>query len=245
MANLENMLKWMTDRQGKVSYSMNQRLGPNSYDCSSAVYLALISGGFLPQHTIGNTDSLFGHLEKAGWKQVAPDATGNFPAQRGDIFIWGSRGASSGAAGHTGIFTDNQGTIIHCNYGYNGITSNNHDVIWTVNGCPPITIYRYGQTITAPVKPQAPTQAAGLKPLSGIFYPDRTLAVSKDTNPDDQASPALAHYQAGMAIYYDSYIMANGYAWISYIAASGARRYVAVGPDDGQIDTTWGRGFFN
>ncbi|MGX7265305.1 hypothetical protein [Enterococcus crotali] len=34
-------------------------------------------------------------------------------------------------------------------------------------------------------------------------------------------------------------------AWISYVADSGKRRYVAVAPDDGQVDTTWGRGFFN
>ncbi|MGX7245258.1 hypothetical protein ACWOC1_10415 [Enterococcus quebecensis] len=34
-------------------------------------------------------------------------------------------------------------------------------------------------------------------------------------------------------------------AWISYVASSSKRRYIAVNPDDGQIDTTWGRGFFN
>ncbi|WP_256924804.1 hypothetical protein [Candidatus Enterococcus mansonii] len=32
---------------------------------------------------------------------------------------------------------------------------------------------------------------------------------------------------------------------MSYVAGSGKRRYVAVGPDDGQVNTTWGRGFFN
>ncbi|OEG13442.1 SH3 domain-containing protein [Enterococcus ureasiticus] len=79
--------------------------------------------------------------------------------------------------------------------------------------------------------------------MSGVFYPDRQLAVSADTNPDDVARPALDYYNAGSSIPYDSYIMTNGYVWISYIAGSGKRRYVAVGPDDGQIDTTWGRGF--
>ncbi|NST93757.1 SH3 domain-containing protein, partial [Enterococcus faecalis] len=47
------------------------------------------------------------------------------------------------------------------------------------------------------------------------------------------------------SIGYDSYIFENGYAWISYIAGSGLRRYVAVGPDDGRTDTVWGKGFFN
>lgn len=81
--------------------------------------------------------------------------------------------------------------------------------------------------------------------LRGAFYPNRQLTVSADANPDDAASPALDYYDAGMAISYDSYIMANGFAWISYTAGSGIRRYVAVGPDDGRVDTTWGRGFFN
>uniref|UniRef100_UPI0015584097 SH3 domain-containing protein n=1 Tax=Enterococcus faecalis TaxID=1351 RepID=UPI0015584097 len=58
-------------------------------------------------------------------------------------------------------------------------------------------------------------------------------------------SAALDYYEAGQSIGYDSYIFANGYAWISYIAGSGLRRYVAVGPDDGRTDTVWGKGFFN
>lgn len=78
--------------------------------------------------------------------------------------------------------------------------------------------------------------------MSGIFYPSKKLPVSGDTNP---SSPALAYYDAGEAIPYDSYVFVNGYAWISYIAGSGLRRYIAVGPDDGRIDTVWGKGFFN
>lgn len=149
MANSEQMIKWMSDRRGKVTYSMNNRLGPNSYDCSSAVYLALAAGGFLPAGTMGNTDSLFGHLEAKGWKKL-PEVNGYIDAKRGDIFIWGVRGASGGAAGHTGIFTDKD-NIIHCNYGYNGITVNNHDQIWSYNGGPENTIYRFSgsQSTTA------------------------------------------------------------------------------------------------
>ncbi|MBL1226537.1 hypothetical protein IW510_15540 [Enterococcus sp. BWR-S5] len=142
MANKEQMIQWMSDRQGKVTYSMNNRLGPTSYDCSSAVYFALAAGGFLPSGTMGNTDSLFGHLEANGWKQL-PEVNGYIDAQRGDIFIWGVRGQSGGASGHTGVFTDKD-NIIHCNYGYNGITVNNHDQIWSYNNGPANTIYRFG-----------------------------------------------------------------------------------------------------
>ena len=112
---------------------------------------------------MGNTDTLFGYLEKAGWSQVQPDASESYPAKRGDVFIWGNRGGSGGAAGHTGIFIDDNDNIIHCNYGYNGIMVNDHDLIWDYNGCPPIAIYRYkgsggGQVPNPPQstpKPQA------------------------------------------------------------------------------------------
>ncbi|WP_086314760.1 hypothetical protein A5821_002375 [Enterococcus sp. 7F3_DIV0205] len=254
MANIEHMIKWMAERKGKVTYSMNVRLGPNSYDCSSAVYYALINGGFLNTGIMGNTDTLFFHLENSGWTQVKKDGFGNYPAKKGDIFIWGDRGASGGASGHTGIFIDDQDRIIHCNYGYNGITVNDHDTIWALNGCPTITIYRYGKGESNQPKPQpnppklqpeSQKQPSSLIPMSGTFYPDRQLAVSRDTEPDDRISPALDYYSAGMAINYDHYLHSKGYVWISYISQAGSRRYVAVGPDDGQINTTWGTGFFN
>lgn len=152
MSNINEALNWMQQRQGKVSYSMDYRFGPSSYDCSSSVYNALIAGGFLPVNVnIGNTETLFLDLERNGWQKVQADSNGNYPAKGGDIFIWGTRGQTLGAAGHTGIFADDNDNIIHCNYGYNGITINDHDFIWTVNGCPDITIYRF---VGAPIKPQ-------------------------------------------------------------------------------------------
>ena len=107
------------------------------------MYFALKYAGMLPANTaIGNTDSLFGSLERAGWTQVRADARGNIPARRGDVFIWGIRGASGNEKGHTGFFCDDSDNIIHCNYGFNGITVNPHDVIWGYNGRPAVTIYR-------------------------------------------------------------------------------------------------------
>lgn len=93
----------------------------------------------------------------------------------------------------------------------------------------------------APAAPAAPA-APRRKALTGVFYPDRTLEVSRDTDP---YSPSVTTYSAGQPIHYDSYVLENGYAWISYVSWSGERRFVAVGPDDGRNDTTWGRGFFN
>lgn len=143
MAKIDAALDWMYQHKGRVTYSMANRWGPNSYDCSSAVYYALKHAGLFYSHVrIGNTDSLFGDLERAGWTKVQPEPSGNIPARRGDVFIWGIRGASSNEKGHTGFFCDNSDNIIHCNYGYNGITVNAHDVIWAANGYPAVTVYR-------------------------------------------------------------------------------------------------------
>lgn len=142
--NKEAIINWFNARKGRVTYSMANRNGPASYDCSSAVYNALIEAGFLPQgYRIGNTDSLFNDLEAHGWKQVPVNANGDADTHRGDIFIWGKRGASGGAFGHTGIVLDDAGNIIHCAYGYNGIHVDNHDWLWELNGCPAYTFYTY------------------------------------------------------------------------------------------------------
>ncbi|MBL1226248.1 peptidoglycan amidohydrolase family protein [Enterococcus sp. BWR-S5] len=111
MANIEVMINWFQTRIGK-SYNTNypERLGPNSYDCSSAVFYSLIEAGFLPKGTaIGNTESLY-HLEGSLLTPISRSQV-----QRGDIFVAGKKGGSSGAGGHTGVFVSNS-RIIHCYY---------------------------------------------------------------------------------------------------------------------------------
>ncbi|WPC08602.1 phage tail spike protein [Globicatella sp. PHS-GS-PNBC-21-1553] len=118
---LEKMIKWFKDREGKVKYSMTAaRVGPNYYDCSSAVYSALFYAGFKPNiNYIGSTVSL--------WTDIGPDKLmveiPRAQAQRGDLFLSGPKGAASGGEnGHTGVFVSNT-HIIHCNYKDNGITT--------------------------------------------------------------------------------------------------------------------------
>jgi hypothetical protein len=153
MPSIDNALKWMTDKIGRVTYSMTDRNGPNTYDCSSSVYHALIAGEFFPPAIwIGNTDSLFGDLEKRGWVALTPDATGNYPTQRGDVFIWGTRGQSTGGFGHTGMFVDAD-NVVHCSYGYNGMAISNHDWLYSIQSeHPPVTFYHYVGTSTPSVE---------------------------------------------------------------------------------------------
>lgn len=140
---MDKAIEWFAQRQGRVSYSMNYRNGPSSYDCSSSVYHALIYAGILPQgFRIGNTETEFVDLPKFGFQRIEADINGYIPTQRGDIFIWGKQGQTLGANGHTGIFID-QNNIIHCAYGYNGIHTDNHDWLAGINGVQDLTIFRY------------------------------------------------------------------------------------------------------
>lgn len=110
MGSIDSVMNFMYSKQGKVGYSMAARMGPYSYDCSSAVFFALIAGGFLKQGTgIGNTESLY-RLEGTLLTPISRSQV-----RRGDIFVSGRKGASSGSAGHTGIFVSNS-QIIHCTY---------------------------------------------------------------------------------------------------------------------------------
>lgn len=148
---MDKVIEWFAQRQGRVSYSMNYRNGPSSYDCSSSIYHALIYAGILPQDfRIGNTETEFVDLPKFGFQRIEADINGYIPTQRGDIFIWGKQGYTNGADGHTGIFIDSN-NIIHCAYGYNGIHIDNHDKLAEINNTQYLTIFRYtGKTQNAP-----------------------------------------------------------------------------------------------
>ena len=107
---LDPFINWFQARKGKVRYSMNARLGPNSYDCSSAVHFAAKHAGLLPSnHYIGSTETLF------GMKGKYLDEISRADIRFGDIFIAGRQGASGGAGGHTGAVID-KNNIIHCSY---------------------------------------------------------------------------------------------------------------------------------
>ena len=137
--NMEQAIAWMEARRGKVTYSMDFRNGPDSYDCSSAVYYALLSAEAISAGWAVNTEYEHDWLLKNGFKLIAENSV--FSAQRGDIFIWGKRGQSAGAGGHTGIFVDSN-NIIHCNYARNGITVNGYLAVAQAAGNKYYYIYR-------------------------------------------------------------------------------------------------------
>lgn len=147
--NIEKGIAWMEARKGQVYYSMEERDGDDSYDCSSSMYYALRSAGASSAGWAVNTEYMHDWLVKNGYELITENTP--WDAKRGDIFIWGRRGYSSGAGGHTGMFVDSN-NIIHCNYRYNGITVNDHDDIWLYAGRPYYYVYRLTNPDAQPVE---------------------------------------------------------------------------------------------
>lgn len=119
--NLDKVMEWMfAARDKKMTYNMGAgRNSATQADCSSAVYRALIHGGFLNKDTwVGNTETLF----QMGAKGTVMYEISENERQYGDIFVAGTPGGSMGAAGHTGfILNPHEDTIIHMTYGKNGV----------------------------------------------------------------------------------------------------------------------------
>ena len=185
--NMEQAIAWMEARRGKVTYSMDYRNGPNSYDCSSAVYYALMSAGAVSAGWAVNTEYEHDWLIKNGFKLIAENSV--FSAQRGDIFIWGKRGQSAGAGGHTGIFVDSN-NIIHCNYARNGITVDGYLAVARASGNKYYYIYRPSAQSTVS------TSTAG-KSLDTLVK--ETLA-GKYGNGDKRKAALGNQYEAVMAV---------------------------------------------
>ena len=73
---------------------------------------------------------------------------------------------------------------------------------------------------------------------NGIFTPSVTVRVRAGAS---TKSNTVAYYPAGSKIKYDKVYIGNGYVWISYIAASGNRRFVACREyNNGIRGNAWG-----
>lgn len=76
------------------------------------------------------------------------------------------------------------------------------------------------------------------KDENGTFIPNVTVRVRAGAS---TKSATVAYYTAGSKIKYDKVYVGNGYVWISYIAASGNRRFVACREyNNGTWGDAWG-----
>ena len=171
--DIEKGVAWMQARKGRVSYSMDFRDGPDSYDCSSSMYYALRSAGASSAGWAVNTEYQHAWLIENGYELISENTS--WDAKRGDIFIWGRKGASAGAGGHTGMFIDSD-NIIHCNYAYDGISVNDHDERWYYAGQPYYYIYRLTNANAQPAEKKLGWQ----KDATGFWYARANGTYPKD-----------------------------------------------------------------
>lgn len=171
--DIEKGVAWMQARKGRVSYSMDFRDGPDSYDCSSSMYYALRSAGASSAGWVVNTEYMHAWLIENGYELISENAP--WDAKRGDIFIWGRKGASAGAGGHTGMFIDSD-NIIHCNYAYDGISVNDHDERWYYAGQPYYYVYRLTNANAQPAEKKLGWQ----KDATGFWYARANGTYPKD-----------------------------------------------------------------
>lgn len=167
MSRIENSIAVMQELMAiPVHYDMGDRYGNDAdrdgrieYDCSSAVSKAL---GISLNN---NTESLQQVLPTIGYPKVYDGVDGSFDPQRGQVVIWAPRDGSSslGAFGHVVIMVDSE-NCIHCNYGYDGVTINNYNWLWEVNGRPrEIVFQESGQALPETSPAPAPQSERKLK----------------------------------------------------------------------------------
>lgn len=127
--SIDGAAKWFEDREGKVTYSMTNRSGPKSYDCSSSIYYALTENGADKGSGPVSTETEHDWLLSNGYEKIYEGSWSsndeNNDLRKGDIFIWGAKGNSASSSGHTGMFMS-ETDIIHCSFGNDGIKPNTY-----------------------------------------------------------------------------------------------------------------------
>ncbi|OTO71258.1 MULTISPECIES: peptidoglycan amidohydrolase family protein [unclassified Enterococcus] len=156
--NIETGLAVVQRFVNNCSYSMygSRYYTDGTCDCSGSVYRILRESGGFDYGYIPSTETLHDYLLKLGYEKIAENS--DFPMQRGDIIIWGQKGYSAGAGGHTGIALDNQNWI-ECTGWKDTTIIANHDQRWVMAGCP----YFYAYRLKSTPKPN-PSPAPAPKP---------------------------------------------------------------------------------
>lgn len=223
MASIDKMMDFAESKWHRVGYSMTHRLGPSKLDCSSFVFYSLIAGGFLKKNSyIGNTEDLYKLKGKVLQEIYSYDQV-----KRGDIFIRGYEGRSSGVNGHTGIFT-RKGEIIHCNATNDTVTINNEKSFLSYFlSCKRSSYERYFRPIVKSEDIKNERKKWKARKIKEENWTGLTLADVYVREAPTTKSKKVALYKKGSYISYDSVYESQNYRWISYISYSGKRRYVA------------------
>ena len=82
----------------------------------------------------------------------------------------------------------------------------------------------YASSVT-PSKPTTPSPQTPSIPAQGVYRFTKRSSIKAEAR---MSAPELAYYGAGQSVTYDKVLNADGATWISYIAFSGKRRYIAI-----------------
>ena len=235
MIDINKAIDYMYQLKNRgITYSMSgSRIGTDgTADCSGAVYISLVKGGAKPHSYPVNTESEHAWLIANGFELIAFNKEWNM--QRGDVLIFGLKGQSAGAGGHTAIAVDHN-NVIHCNYAHNGVSVNPETTMPYSMGW---YVYRYKGATQQPTQQEKP-QPTGINWISEKWHFKLSERIKLRTAPNTSAT-IIAELQPGDVVKYDAYCYSGGYVWIRQKRGNGYG-YLATGECVGNRRTSyWG-----
>ena len=175
----------------------------------------------------GNAIDYLTNSIPSGWKRYYKGDTNIAP---GDIAIW--HWGSWDKYGHVGI-------VIEVNNGL--ITSVEQNVDGTPEQGGVARIMSRDDTCLAGfIRPSYDSNEDWTKVDENGKFTVTVPAINVRTKPSISGE-IVSSYSEGEVVYYDSYVIKEGFVWISYISYSNERRYMAVGSHDGTRRlSSWG-----
>ena len=233
--NMETAIDYMYQLKNRgITYSMSgSRIGTDgTADCSGAVYISLVKGGAKPHSYPVNTESEHAWLIANDFELIAFNKSWNM--QRGDVLIFGLKGQSAGAGGHTAIAVDHN-NVIHCNYAHNGVSVNPETTMPYNMGW---YVYRYKGTTQQPTQQSKPS-TTGINWIKEEWRFTLSERIKLRTAPNTSAT-IIAELQPGDVVKYDAYCYSGGYVWIRQKRGN-SYGYLATGECVGNKRTSyWG-----
>ena len=235
MIDMDTAIDYMYQLKNRgITYSMSgSRIGTDgTADCSGAVYISLVKGGAKPHSYPVNTESEHAWLIANDFELIAFNKSWNM--QRGDVLIFGIKGQSAGAGGHTAIAVDHN-NVIHCNYAHNGVSVNPETTMPYNMGW---YVYRYKGTTQQPTQQSKPS-TTGINWIKEEWRFTLSERIKLRTAPNTSAT-IIAELQPGDVVKYDAYCYSGGYVWIRQKRGNGYG-YLATGECVGNRRTSyWG-----
>lgn len=220
MATRAEMLKWV---KSKLNQSINVD-GAYGAQCVDLIMAYVLE--FANFRTCGNAIDYMNNALPVGWRRYKK---GEAKVAPGDIAIW--HWGAYDRYGHVGIVLEVDGDYL---------VSMEQNVDGSPElGGPARKVRRISTYLVGFIRPLYDQGEMWMRiPENGKFTVTVDL-INVRAKPDVN-SEKVAEYKKGESLYYDSYVVRQGYVWISYISYSNIRRYLATGTYDGQKRTRWG-----